>query len=171
MKLYSCAREPEVVTALREQRWPEVCEPELRAHVQDCSYCTDLVLVARAMQQAHREATREAQLPSPGILWWRAQVQRRNGAIERVSKPIVLAEKIAWAGTCFVALAFILWQRHVFADWFRSLWSLSERASLPAQDFWTWSSTNGWVLALFAAAVGTLGLLGGLAVYLAAKQD
>jgi hypothetical protein len=163
MKLYSCARESEVVTALREQRWPEVCEPELRAHVEGCSSCTDLVRVAQAMQQAHRAATREAQLPSPGILWWRAQVQRRNGAIERVTKPIVLAEKIAWAGTCLVAIALIIWQRHNVGDWFGSLWSFSERAS--------WSTANGWIIALFAAAVGTLGLLGGLAVYLVAKQD
>jgi len=150
-------------TALREQRWPKACEPELRAHVAACSDCTDLVLIARSMQQAHRNATCEAQLPSAGILWWRAQVQRRNGAIARVSKPIVLAEKIAWAITCAIALALALWQGHQIGDWWRSLGSLSE--------VWTRSLANGWILALLVAALGTLSLLGGLAVYLVAKQD
>lgn len=163
MKFYACSREAEVLTALRQQHWPEACEPELRAHVDTCAHCRDLVLISLAMQQAHRDASRQAPIPSAGILWWRAQVQRRNSAFARVNKPIVLAEKLTWAGTCAVALALSLWQRHLIGDWFLSLGKLS--------DMWAWSKADGWIFALLGAAVGTVSLLGGVAVYLAAKQD
>ena len=169
MKWYSCSREAELIVALREQRWPEACEPELRVHVSLCSSCTDLVLVSQAMRQAHHDATEQALLPSAGILWWRAQVQRRNGAIERVNKPIVLAEKIAWAGTCAAALALTLWQRHQIGEFFSSLGKISQPVTLSAGNLL--ASADGWTIALLAAAVGTLSLLGGVAVYLAAKQD
>ena len=167
MKFYSCSREAEVLTALREQRWPDACEPELRAHVEQCSYCSELVVVSRALQHARRDATRQAPLPSPGILWWRAQVQRRKGAFEKVNKPIVLAEKIAWVGTFAAALALGLWQRHPIAEMLSSLGKLPLPASLSV----TTLLANGWTVALLAAGVGTISVLGGVAVYLATKQD
>jgi hypothetical protein len=162
MKFYSCSRESELMTALREQRWPEACEPELRSHVERCHQCSDLVLVSKAVQQAHRQSTQAAILPAPGILWRRAQLMRRNGAIERFNKPIVLAEKIAWAGTCAVAVALTLWQRNLIGEWFSAMGKIS--------DLWL-VSVNGWTVALLGAALGTVSLLGGVAVYLAAKED
>lgn len=167
MKL-SCSRETELLAALREQRWPDVCEPELRAHVSACSYCTDLVLVTQAMRQGHREATQQAVLPSAGILWWRAQVQRRNGAIQRVTEPILLAEKLAWAGTCAAALALGLWQRHSIGELFTYLGKIQLPASNTTNPL---AGVNGWFIAMLAAAAGTISLLGGLALYLAAKKD
>lgn len=162
MTLFSCSREAEVLTALREQHWPQASEPELRSHVAGCSHCSELVLISQSFQQARQGASQEAPLPSAGVLWWRAQVQRRNGAIARVNKPIVLAEKAAWAATWAVALALTLWQRHRLGDLFRSVGKVSE--------LWA-SSADGWTFALLGAALGTVSLLGGVALYLAAKQD
>lgn len=170
MKL-NCPREADLLTALRQQRWPDACEPELRAHVEHCAACSDLLLVAHAVQQAQRDGQPPAALPAPGILWWRAQLLRRNGAIERVHRPIVLAEKIAWAGICAVTIALALWQRHQLVDWFFSLASAAKPDPVFADRLWLFSTASGWTIALIVAAIGTLSLLGGVAVYLVAKED
>ncbi len=168
MRLSGCSRENELLTALREQRWPDACEPELRSHVAHCSACSEVVLVAQTMQQAHSDATQEATLPSAGILWWRAQVQRRNGAMARVNQPVALATKVASAGTLAAGIALGVWQRHQIGAWFASLDKVAGNVHMA--DLMAWSA-NGWAVAMVAAAVGTISLLGGVAVYLAAKRD
>ena len=165
MTLSSCSREPELTMALREQRWPDASEVSLRAHVEKCPQCSELVAVTQALQQARHESTRVAPLPPPGILWWRAQLLRRNEAIARVNKPVAVAEKIAWLGTLAVALGVALWQRDLIGAWVKWLANLSQSGGAD------WSSTGGWWFALTAAAVGTITLLGGVVLYFVAKEE
>ena len=164
MTLDRCSKEPELMTVLREQRWPEACEPSLREHVENCSHCGDLVVVTQRLQQARMESTRGVSLPPPGILWWRAQLQRRNEAIARINQPVVMAAKIAWLGLLAVVFGIVLWQKDGIDSWVRSL--------APSGGFdWSASGTGGWAIALLAAAVGTITLLGGVAVYLVTKEE
>jgi hypothetical protein len=162
MMFKSCPKEPELTDALREQRWPEACEASLRAHVESCSECGEQVAVTQALQQARVQSTQAAPLQHPGILWWRAQLLRRNEAIARVNKPVAVAEKIAWLGTLAIAIGVAVWQRELIADGVKWLGGLSRSGNF---------GVGGWSLALMAAAVGTITLLGGVVLYLVAKQE
>ena len=123
----SCAFEKEVSLALREGRWPAACDTALRDHVAGCSACSDLVLVTETLQHSRAFTAQAAVLPPAGVVYWRAQLRRRNGAVERMSRPIVFAEVAALAATLF-AFAFAAYRWIEFVDW-KSL-----RDSLPFAD-------------------------------------
>src|SRR6185312_3337073 len=98
--LRACAREQELAEAVRSGRWPLGCEPELRAHVEGCRRCGEMAMLTAAFQQARAQAVGAADLtraglPNAGLLWWRAQLRRRNAAMARVNRPLAGAQGFA----------------------------------------------------------------------------
>jgi hypothetical protein len=91
MTFRPCSYERELTQALKDGHWPQGCGAELRAHVDVCGNCSDLVLVTQTFQRARCESERVAACGSPSLLWWRAQLRHRNAAAERVSRPITIA--------------------------------------------------------------------------------
>jgi len=61
MMLRACPRDKEVKELVERGQWPVAAAtaPELRAHVDGCRSCGDLVLVAMAFQNARAEAAGE----------------------------------------------------------------------------------------------------------------
>ena len=113
MTFRTCSFENELTQALRDGHWPEGCGPELRAHVENCANCSDLVLVTQAFQSARSESEHAALSESPSLLWWRAQLRRRNAATERVSRPVTIAEIFALVVYVFVGVVLVASQyRH-----------------------------------------------------------
>ncbi len=183
MKLRQCPREKEVKELLERGQWPVAAEaaPELRAHVNDCRPCAELVLVTAAFQKARAEAAAAAKLGSPGVLWWRAQLRRRNEAVERIGRPILGAQIFALAVNLLLAVVFVVWQaRHGFA-WLSWLEQLPQNATLHLDSQWF---DTLWPVALFGSgwnslltpmvlipAAATLALLGGVVVYLASEKQ
>src|SRR5215467_14267199 len=98
MNLFFCSSEKELQETLRQGRWPHACDPDLRAHVDGCPDCQELVLVAQALQKAKSNAAPPCISGSPGLLWWRGQLRRRNEAIQSVTEPLALAEKVGLLG-------------------------------------------------------------------------
>jgi len=49
------------------------------------------------LRDEHRALMEEATIPSPAIVWWRAQAQARREAMERASRPIGVVQGIAVA--------------------------------------------------------------------------
>ncbi|MGA2650681.1 MAG: hypothetical protein ABSF28_09165 [Terracidiphilus sp.] len=90
-----CVHEKELTGLLALGHYPHACPPELRDHVSACRSCSELALVTRAFQTARAQTAAAANLASPGLLWWRAQLRRRNEAVERVGKPILGANIFA----------------------------------------------------------------------------
>ena len=132
MKSYFCSQQNRVEAALHSGHWPEGCDPALRAHVENCAACSDLVLVTQSLQQGRAESIQTVRLAAPGTLWWRAQLRRRNAAIQTVTRPVALAEKIALAILIVAAVALALWQRGEVAGWLTSMWSpLSNIIQIP----------------------------------------
>jgi hypothetical protein len=159
MKSYFCSQQERVTAAIQAGHWPDGCDPELRAHVKHCQTCSDATLVAQALRQARHQAVviQAPQLPSPGLLWWRAQVRRRNAAIERMTRPIAVAEKIALLVVLLATVALIAWQHQPLAAWFSNIWSpLSTLAQVPG---------------LLLLAASSLAVFGGFAVYLIRARD
>lgn len=157
MKSYFCSQQERVTDAIQSGQWPEACDPELRTHVEGCQTCKDVVLVAQALRRSRSAAIQAPQLSSPGLLWWRAQIRRRNVAIERVTRTIAVAEAVALVLVVVAAIGLIGWQHQHLAGWLSGVWGpLANVAQVPG---------------LLMLGVSTLVIFGGFAVYLIRAKE
>ena len=169
MTFRTCSFENEVTQALKDGHWPEGCGPELRAHVETCANCSDVVLVTQTFQSARSESEQTLLRASPGLLWWRAQLQRRNAATERVSRPITIAETFALVVYVFVGAVLVASQyRHGlrWASWWSEL-VLPRVFHLPPVG----AGQVDWNFLLLISGFGVLALLSALVVYLASEKS
>jgi len=62
----------------------------------------------KSMAQGH-----QPELPSPGLIWWRARIQRKLAARERIERPMRIMRAISLAIVCLVLLALLAanWQQ------------------------------------------------------------
>jgi hypothetical protein len=165
MSPLGCTREKEVKTLLERGQWPRACAEELRAHVEGCRVCSELVLVQGALAEARTSAMALPALPPAGGLWWRAQLRRRNEAIARIGKPLLGAEIFAVLIVALVAVCGVVWQlrRGIdLAEWLRALhldtlWP----ASLASFD-------GGWWF--LVPVLATLAVVSGVVVYFASEK-
>jgi hypothetical protein len=178
MTFRSCPHEKEVAELLARGHYPDACAPELRAHIGICRTCADLVLVTRAFQTARVQTAAIASLPSPGLLWWRAQLRRRNAAVERIGKPILGAQIFALVVTILFAIGFLATQAthglH-WVGWFDGLSWPSQVPQAPALHLETLLPStlfnSNVSLLVLIPILATLALLGGVAVYLASEKN
>jgi hypothetical protein len=171
MTFRACAYEQRVTEALQAGGWPEAGDAALRAHVETCRSCADLVLVAAALQELQAWSI-PARLPSPGVIWWRAQLQRRYRAVEQVTRPIALAER---AGVLFMLLCLVgvaIWQWPGLTAWWQRLSSLAGWQSLGVQTGAALAAlTANWTLPLLIAICSATAGLAAFAVYLIAGRE
>jgi len=170
MILNPCQHEKEIAALLAMGQWPHAAPAEIRSHAAHCRSCADLALVTSAFQSARSTATAAAPLMSPGILWWRAQLRRRNAAIERVTRPILGAQIFAFLVCIAVAIGFVASQTAQGPGSFASVSRLFQPISIDLTKFWP-SSFAGSPLWILLPLLATLTLLGGIAVYLASSEE
>ena len=96
MNRYSCEKETKVLEALGS--W----DADLRAHVKDCPHCSDVVMVAKFLQQ---EAEVEPTLPKAEFIWWKSQLMARHRTVKQVTRPITWAGNLA----CLTSGLTLLW--------------------------------------------------------------
>jgi hypothetical protein len=183
MTLRPCRREKELLTTLRTGQWPQVCDPDLRAHIDSCSLCRDTVMLKAAFQSTLAATRSAAPLDSPNLLWWRAQLRRRNAAMERLSRPVAGAHRFALVINILAALGLALelaLHRDLWRPWLTELFhpaalpSLTEvgqsalfhPAALPSLT----DLVQNWSLALLIPAAAAIAILSGVAIYLAAER-
>jgi hypothetical protein len=172
MTLRPCACEKEVNELLARGQRPEAFTPELRTHVSDCRSCGDLMLVADTFQRARLEASGAARIASPGAIWWRAQLRRRNAAIERVNKPILGAQIFALAINLVLVVGLLVWQARQGLGWLTWLEQLPQVGSLELGKLWSSALLiPGWSLTVLIPAAATVALLSGVVVYLASEKQ
>jgi hypothetical protein len=165
MNLSFCSSEKELEATLRHGRWPHACDPDLRAHVDGCRDCQELVLVTQTLQEAKSNGEQLARLPSPSLLWWRAQLRRRNESIQRVSEPLALAEKVGLLGL-LTAFCLLVWQGAQSADLLNLIQSLSTFGFSPLEELWSASGASVWIIVLGVAGLGTLASFASFAIFL-----
>ena len=168
MTIRTCSCEKELTQALKDGHWPDGCGPELRAHVDACGNCSDLVLVTQTFERARSESERAALCGSPSLLWWRAQLRRRNAATERVSRPITIAQSFALSVNVLVGVVFVASQYRHGLHW-ASWWS----ELVPARALHFLHSGSAQVdgnLLLLLSGFGVLALLSVLVMYLASEK-
>jgi hypothetical protein len=168
MRLGTCSREGEVMDLLRSGHWPESCDLELRAHVDCCGICRDTVTVQTALQRAAAESRGAARLESPSLLWWRAQLRRRNEALERMNRPVAGAQRFALAVNLLVAAALVVWLARRTDLW--GSWLAAIQSGTLGQG-WLESIAQGGNLMLLIPCAGIIALLSGVAVYLATDRS
>ena len=169
MKLGGCAREKELAEVLSRGHWPDACSGELRAHVAGCRACQDLVLVKQAFRADRLTAAGAARLESPGVLWWRAQLRRRNAAIERISRPILGAQIFAVVVTLAAAIIYMASQARRGFGWLAWLGQLPRALHFEVLVPDTLQKYAGetW---LVLSAVALLALMSGVIVYMASEK-
>jgi hypothetical protein len=168
----TCSLEKEIAQALKDGHWPAGCGAELRAHVDSCGKCSDLVLVTQTFQSARSDSVGAGHLAGfgpPSLLWWRAQLRRRNAATERVGRPITIAQAFAWSLLGLVGVVFVASQYRNGLQW-KSWWAefAAARAIHVAA---TGSGPVDWNVPLLFSGLAVLALLSGLVVYLASDKS
>jgi hypothetical protein len=104
-----CEFETEVLAAVLQSRWPERVSSELRSHPAKCAICSDVALVAQAIDGSCEAMRRTAVVPQPGRVWWEAQLRARREAAATAGRPITATQVMAFAcavgliGACFGA--------------------------------------------------------------------
>ena len=164
MRLQGCPREEELKLAEQAGQWPQACSEDLRTHVAGCSACQGFVLLAEQFRTARAAAMDTAPLRSPGLLWWQAQLRRRNEAVERLERPIVGAQIFALCVMLLAGLGFAVYEARHEGSWLERLAAILHEALAQVADLWP-VNTVGWGWALPLAAVGALALVGSAVVY------
>ncbi|MGZ7030284.1 MAG: hypothetical protein ACXVG9_13250 [Terriglobales bacterium] len=168
---YSCSRGAEIAEALKNGRWPDACERELHAHADSCQGCSDLILVTQAFQRARTEAAPRARFDSASLLWWRAQLRQRNTAVERVGKPITIAQTFAVVVNLLVAVGFVAWQFRRGVRW-DSIWPGFFR---PATfHSWNWSFAAmrlDWTFMVLIPSLAAMALVSWLVLRLVSEKQ
>jgi hypothetical protein len=119
MKPVECEFEAEVLAAVIQSRWPGRVDAGLRAHVRSCAICSDVVVIAGALDDSGDEMRAQALVPDARLVWWRSQLRARREAVEAAGRPITAAQVIAFGcamgllGACLGATS----------TWFQSLLS------------------------------------------------
>jgi hypothetical protein len=165
MTLRPCPRQTEVQQLLEQGHWPQACPAELRAHLSDCRACSELMMVTQAFQRARAAAAAEVKLPASGAIWWRAQLRKRNAAVERVGKPIFGAYVFALAVTVLVAAAFAVSQARHGLRWLNWVGQSGESFNPAA-----WLSAGGSLVVLIPV-FAMVALVGAVVVYFAAERQ
>src|SRR5262245_12502824 len=106
MSAHECPREREIMELVTTSQWPAHCSDNLRLHLLDCAVCKDLVDVLLPLHNEYEELSLAADVPSAGLVWWRAELSARQEALRTVSRPLTLVE--AFGGACTVGVAIAL---------------------------------------------------------------
>ena len=167
MSRTTCSRLDEVRTALAQGHWPEACATDLRAHVESCNRCAQEVLLTTHLQQDRAATIASAQPVAASLLWWRAQIRRRNAALERAGRPLAAAQTFA----LLIAAALIV--RIVASHWSAVLSLSAPDSAFSAQSTSQWSLTtmlSDWGLVPLIAAFAVITTLSGVVVYLSTDR-
>jgi hypothetical protein len=150
MTIIECPRESDVLDAVASGKWPHRVNPELAGHVASCAVCRDVVVVAQAMRTDHEAAWQEANIPSSGQAWWRAEMRARHEAVLQASRPIAIAQGAALlvATAVIGAIGWLGW------TWIRHEPSMFDLSRVSAQAL-TSPLALSLVVALFTLAVIT----------------
>ena len=164
-----CAREQEVTALLDRGHWPEACTDELRGHVSGCRACRELVLVKQAFGSERIKAAGEARLEAPGVIWWRAQLRRRNAALERIERPFLGAQIFALAVCLAAATVYVFSLTRRGFDWLAWLGDLP-RAFHFGSLLTDSAGKSSWEIWLTVSIAAMVAVMGGLIVYAASEK-
>jgi hypothetical protein len=99
-------------------------------------------------------------------LWWRAQLRRRNAAIEKMARPIFGAQVFALAMSLAVAVVVLVWQAGNWSAWISDLPRVLHLDALLPAGLGDLSGML-WIVPVLA----TIAVLSGVVVYLVSEKQ
>jgi hypothetical protein len=166
----SCKRRDDVDSMVRRGCWPEGCDGELRAHVESCRDCRERILLTQSFQSARAEsmAIAEVRPGSSFLLWWKAELRRRDVALNQASRPMMLAHGFALAVSVIAAVVLVVLMRGPILDWLApGMWKMS--TGVGADMLALWGEFGAGRLMLMASGLAAVVLAGGV-VYVASDR-
>ena len=120
----------------------------------ECPECGPLVAIAEQIRREFEHTQQHAHIPTPEIVWWRAQMRARQEAARKAARPILLTQALAIAA--LIGL----------------LGALAGRLTLPALSFAVMLPVSvGLPVVHIVLAAAFCLLIAPLAVYLALARD
>lgn len=152
MKPVECLREQELIETVTHGRWPEGCDSELRAHIATCSICGDALQLCLSFNEDRETAKAGAQIPSAGLVWWRAELRARQEAMRTAARPITFIEAFGAAAGTGLAVAILsrAW------PWLKTFLGISDLSGLSPYQ---WGVFIGVALAVLVVAPLTMYLV------------
>ena len=169
MMFRACSRRAEVQQMMARGHWPHACSPQLRAHLAACKDCAEFLLLSEVFGQSRNAALSEARLPAAGAIWWRAQLARRNAAVERMGRSALSAYAFALGLTLVVGTGLAVNQaRHGlrWLDWLGQTGSSGLRAGFSPSLLFSGAGSFPILIAVFATAA----LVGAVVLCLVAEK-
>lgn len=71
----------------------------------DCPECGPLVRLAQQIRDEFEHTVRHARVPTPEIVWWRAQMRARQDAARKAVRPILFTQALAIAASIGLLLS------------------------------------------------------------------
>ena len=139
----------------RRGDWPAACAAELRTHVDGCHRCGDEVLLTTQFQVAKGEAVAAARTEPPNLVWWRAQLRRRDAVLQRAGRPLAAAQVFALA---IVVAAMV---GAIALKWRSLVMPVTSLAALRGD----------WGVVPLSVGLGVVTMLCGVVVYLTAERQ
>jgi hypothetical protein len=158
----ACSHLPELRQSLAAGHWPHAAAPELRAHAETCARCAQEVLLTTHFQQDRAATIAAAQPGTASLLWWRAQLRRRNAALTRAGRPIAAAQIFALAVAMLAIVALIATHWHGL---------LARVLSAPDAAATIAAATSDWGLVPLILAITLITTLGGVVLYLSTDRQ
>jgi hypothetical protein len=121
MKVPQCDKEQAVAEMVQGGHWPDSCDPALKAHLEHCAACSEVVLAAQFLLEEKAALLATLKLPDAGLVWWKAQLRARREAAATATRPIALAERFALACGLAGLVACLVWKWAVVHAWLGGL--------------------------------------------------
>jgi hypothetical protein len=121
MNRFYCDKEAEITGAVRGG----TLHAELVKHAAGCAICADTLAVSQFLL-AHNKA--ECVLADSDFLWWKAQLARKQMAVERATESIALVRKVSYWGTAAAGLWLVFGRGYAES----AIAALSKHAIWPA---------------------------------------
>ncbi len=119
----------------------------------DCPRCGPLVRLAQEVREEFERTRSEARVPTPEIMWWRAQMRAREDAARRAARPILFTQALAIAALLGLLI------------------SLAGRLTLPSLAFGDVSLSTSLPLVRVAVAAACCLIVAPIALYFVLAKD
>ena len=172
MNLPFCPHEEKIAELLNARRWPQDADPALVAHAGKCNRCHEVVDAVQMLQQLRASTMRQAHAGSASTIWWRAQLRRRNGAVEQMAKPVVWAERLAFIGMLGIAAGIAFQQWAPFRHWFHSLTVAGEnQVFYSAINWFLATNENNLTSHVMLAGLAAIVCFGGVTLFFSDRSQ
>lgn len=110
-KQKNCDFEQKVIKSLKAG----LSEVEISAHLQACDDCRETAKILKFFQTNVRRESPPKNLPTAGLVWWKAKLREKRLAAEKAAQPIFIAQITAVVVAFAAVIGLLIYQPQFFA--------------------------------------------------------